>query len=63
VRLQSTAQRMNLNDGQTVEALVESAGLDKKSVKIAFVNNKIVNMGRVRSGGDRIGLAPPVGGM
>ena len=29
-----------LNDGQTVKAPVESAGIDKKSVKIAFVNNK-----------------------
>lgn len=53
----------NLNDGQTVEALIERAGIDKKSVKIAFLNNKIVNLDSVLSEGDRIGLAPSVGGM
>ena len=53
----------NLNDGQTVEALIERAGIDKKSVKIAFLNNKIVNLDSVLSEGDSIGLAPSVGGM
>ena len=52
-----------MNDGQTVEALVERAGIDKKSVKIAFVNNKTVDFDTVLSEGDRIGLAPSVGGM
>jgi len=52
-----------LNDGQTVEALVERAGIDKKSVIIAFVNNKIVEMDKALSVGDRIDLAPSVGGM
>lgn len=52
-----------LNDGQTVEALVEQAGIDKKSVKIAFLNYKIVDLDTVLSEGDRIGLAPSVGGM
>ena len=52
-----------LNDGQTVEALVERAGIDKNSVKIAFLNNKIVDLDTVLSEGDRIGLAPSVGGM
>jgi molybdopterin converting factor small subunit len=52
-----------LNDGQTVEALVERAGIDKDSVKIAFLNNKTVDMDTVLSDGDRVGLAPSVGGM
>ncbi len=52
-----------LNDGQTVEALVERAGIDKNSVKIAFLNNKTVGLDTVLSDGDRIGLAPSVGGM
>ena len=52
-----------LNDGQTVETLVERAGIDKNSVKIAFLNNKIVDLDTVLSEGDRIGLAPSVGGM
>jgi molybdopterin synthase sulfur carrier subunit len=52
-----------LKDGQTVEALVERAGIDKNSVKIAFLNNKTVGLDTVLSEGDRIGLAPSVGGM
>lgn len=52
-----------LNDGQTVEALVERAGIDKDSVKIAFLNNKTVDINTVLSDGDRVGLAPSVGGM
>ncbi len=52
-----------LNDGQTVEALVEQAGIDKNDVKIAFLNNKIVDLDTVLSDGDKIGLAPSVGGM
>ena len=52
-----------LNDGQTVEELVERAGIDMNSVKIAFLNNKTVDLDTVLSDGDRIGLAPSVGGM
>jgi hypothetical protein len=46
-----------------VEALVERAGIDKNSVKIAFLNNKIVDLDTFLSEGDRIGLGPSVGGM
>jgi molybdopterin converting factor small subunit len=52
-----------LKDGQTVEALVERAGIDKDSIKIAFLNNKTVGLDTVLSDGDKIGLAPSVGGM
>jgi molybdopterin converting factor small subunit len=52
-----------LDDGQTVEDLVDRAGIDRESVKIAFLNNQIVDFDTVLSDGDRIGLAPSVGGM
>ena len=52
-----------LKDGQTVEALVERAGIDKNNIKIAFLNNRTVGLDTVLSDGDRIGLAPSVGGM
>jgi len=32
-------------------------------VKIAFVNSRVVNFDTVLSEGDRVGLAPAVGGM
>lgn len=53
----------NLKDGQTVDDLVQRAGLDKQDTKIAFVNNQVVHFDTILSDGDRVGLAPAVGGM
>jgi molybdopterin converting factor small subunit len=53
----------DLKDSQTVDDLVQRAGLDKQDVKIAFVNNRVVHLDTVLSDGDRVGLAPAVGGM
>lgn len=52
-----------LDDGQTVEDLVQLAGIPKEDVKIPFVNSRIVDIGTVLSDGDQVGLAPAVGGM
>jgi len=52
-----------LADGQTVEDLVQHAGLAREDIKIAFVNSRIVNFDTVLSDGDQVGLAPAVGGM
>jgi len=52
-----------LADGQTVADLVSKAGLSRKDVKIAFVNSRIVDLDTVLNNGDRVGLAPAVGGM
>lgn len=53
----------NLADGQTVEDLVQHAGIARQDVKIAFVNSRKVNFDTVLADGDRVGLAPAVGGM
>ncbi|NNL74881.1 MAG: MoaD/ThiS family protein [Desulfobacterales bacterium] len=53
----------NLADGQTVEDLVQHAGIAREDVKIAFVNSRKVNFDTVLADGDRVGLAPAVGGM
>lgn len=52
-----------LNDGQTLQDLVDRAGVDSEDVKIAFVNSRKVNLDTVLSDNDRVGLAPAVGGM
>ena len=52
-----------LTEGQTVADLVSKAGVTRKDVKVAFVNNKIVEIDTVLNDGDRVGLAPAVGGM
>ena len=53
----------DLPDGQTVEDLVQLAGISREDVKIAFVNSRKVDFDAVLSDGDRVGLAPAVGGM
>jgi sulfur carrier protein ThiS len=53
----------DLDDGQTVEHLLDRAGITRDEVKIAFVNSQVVDLDTVLSDGDQIGLAPAVGGM
>jgi molybdopterin converting factor small subunit len=52
-----------LTDGQTVEDLVTKAGVEKKDVKIVFVNSKKVDFEKRLTHGDQVGLAPATGGM
>lgn len=54
---------IEIEAGQTVEDLIEVAGIEKENVKLAFVNNKIVDLRSALSDGDRVGLAPATGGM
>ena len=51
-----------LNDGQTIQDLIESAGIAAEDVKIAIVNNRTVDFDTVLSHGDQVGLSPAVGG-
>ena len=50
-------------EGQTVGDVIDIAGIASEDVKIAFVNSRVVGIDTVLSDGDRIGLAPAVGGM
>ena len=52
-----------LDNGQTVEHLLEAAEISREDVKIAFVNSRVVDLDTVLSEGDQVGLAPAVGGM
>ena len=53
----------DLTDGQTVGDLIRQAGIASDDVKIVFVNHRIAGLDTVLSNGDRVGLAPAVGGM
>ena len=53
----------DLVNGQSVNHLIERAGIAREDVKIAFVNSKKVDLDMVLNDGDRVGLAPAVGGM
>ena len=52
-----------LADGQTVNDLVQRAGIAKKDIKLTFINGRKADFATVLSDGDNIGLAPAVGGM
>ena len=52
-----------LAQGQTVEDLFQKVGINKDDVKLVFVNSKKVDFSAVLSEGDRVGLAPAIGGM
>lgn len=53
----------DLDDGHTIEGLVQLAEFPREDVKIVFVNSRIVDFDTVLPGGDQVGLAPTVGGM
>lgn len=53
----------NLNEGETVNDLARRAKIEPKDVKIALVNNRVASPETVLADGDRVGIAPAVGGM
>ena len=58
---ESTAYKMD--DGNTVKDLIQKAGINENEIKVAFVNSNVVELDTALSDGDRVGLAPAVGGM
>jgi sulfur carrier protein ThiS len=52
-----------LSEGQTLQDLVDRAGVASEDVKIAFVNSRKADFDTVLCNNDRVGLAPAVGGM
>ncbi len=59
----SDATTFDLPTGQTVKNLIQRIGVAREAVKIAFVNNRIAGFETVLADGDRVALAPAVGGM
>lgn len=57
------ATPFDLPAGQTIKALLKRLGVAREAVKIAFVNNRIVTLDTMLNDGDRVALAPAVGGM
>lgn len=52
-----------MNPEQTVGDLLKRAAIPAEDVKVVFVNGRIVDLDTVLNAGDRVGLAPAVGGM
>ena len=57
------AESVDVPGGTTVSSFLRFVGVAREAVKIAFVNNRIVAMDQPLRDGDRVALAPAVGGM
>lgn len=53
---------MEIETDATVSDVIEQMKIDKKSVKLIFVNGVHADSGKVLNNGDRVGIFPPVGG-
>ncbi len=51
-----------MEDGITVQKLLEVLGLADDQVKLVFINGAHVSREAIISNGDRVGLFPAVGG-
>lgn len=49
-------------EDSTVKMLIDVLGIPEEDIKLIFVNGRHSKLTTVLSGGDRVGLFPPVGG-
>ena len=54
--------RFELDTGVTVEHLLDNLGIPVAEAKLVFVNGKKAPLTAVLTGGERVGIFPPVGG-
>jgi molybdopterin converting factor small subunit len=52
-----------VSDGETVGGLIVRLGIPLQSVKMIFVNGRLVETDTLLNDGDQVGLAPAVVGM
>jgi sulfur-carrier protein len=60
--LPEDADNFTVQEGTTVETLIESLNMPEDSVKLIFVNGRKQDKTYALKAGDRLGLFPPVGG-
>jgi sulfur-carrier protein len=53
---------LDLPDGATIEAAVDTIGIPRDSTKTVFVNGYVCEPGHSLSDGDEVGMFPPVAG-
>ncbi|MCT4536176.1 MoaD/ThiS family protein [Halodesulfovibrio sp.] len=53
---------MTVEDGATIQQVIDALGIKTEDVKIMFINGKHQSLSSVLSEGDRLGLFPAVGG-
>ena len=56
------ANVLTVDDGATINDVIDFLGINVKDVKIMFINGKHESLESVLKEGDRLGLFPAVGG-
>lgn len=56
------ADRYPIQPGTTVAQLIEALKIPSSEAKLVFVNGVLVDIDTRLSGGERVGIFPPVGG-
>lgn len=58
----SNAKELAIFPGQTVRDVLTALGVPLEEVQLVFVNGTRTEMNTVLTGGERVGVFPPVGG-
>ncbi len=56
------AERYAIADGTTVSELLQRLAIPSREARLVFVDGRRADPGRILSGGERVGVFPPVGG-
>lgn len=56
------ADNYAVDEGITIERLIERLGLPPNQAKLIFINGVLSHMSSQLHGGERVGIFPPVGG-
>lgn len=62
VHAPSNAQKYPIQSGTTVAQLIKALEISPEEAKLIFVNGVLVDVETRLSGGERVGIFPPVGG-
>ena len=55
-------EAFEVEEGTTVDALIDRLGVPKDQAKLIFINGRKQDSGYRLEAGDRVGIFPPVGG-
>lgn len=58
----SEGERLTIEPGQSIREILDTIGMPQEKAKLIFVNGIKGDLDTVLSGGERVGLFPPVAG-
>ena len=58
----SPSVEVDVEPGQTVQAMLEQLGVPPDQTRIIFVNNRAAGLSQSLQGGERVGVFPAIGG-